>query len=195
MAQTKTRSTSRSGSSRRNGSPRGQTRRPARAATRSRSKQSASASSTRRRATRSPSTQPAARSTQGSSPNGVTGTIRNVGESMGSAAETVGTAAQKAKTPALLGTAAVGLAGGVALGARMLARGNTGKLPVSKRNGALMSVAKEVQHVGKEIGKTGFRVGIGDVSMEVQKGERNKDNRDSPLEVLLHGLTARRAKR
>jgi hypothetical protein len=63
------------------------------------------------------------------------------------------------------------------------------------RGGALRSVAHEVQQVGKEIGRTGFRVGIGDVSMEVQKGERSKDTRDSPLEVLLNGLTARRAKR
>jgi hypothetical protein len=89
------------------------------------------------------------------------------------------------------------MAGGAALGARMIGRGKTSsKLPMpSMRGGALRSVAHEVQQVGKEIGRTGFRVGIGDVSMEVQKGERSKDTRDSPLEVLLNGLTARRAKR
>jgi hypothetical protein len=57
----------------------------------------------------------------------------------------------------------------------------------------LKSVAHEVQQVGKEIGKTGFRLGVGDVNMEVQKGR--KENRDSPLEVLLNGLTSRRSKR
>jgi hypothetical protein len=93
--------------------------------------------------------------------------------------------------PALVGTAAAaGLAGGIALGARAL--GNKG--PIARR-GTLGSVAHEVKQVGKEIGKTGFRVGVGDVSMEVQKGQRSKDTRDSPLEVLLHGLTARRSKR
>jgi hypothetical protein len=61
-------------------------------------------------------------------------------------------------------------------------------------NGTIGSVAKEVQEVGKEIGKAGFRLGVGDVSVEVQSGKR-KDNRDSPLEVLLHGLTSRRSRR
>jgi hypothetical protein len=65
----------------------------------------------------------------------------------------------------------------------------------SMRNGALKSVANEVQQVGKEIGKAGFRMGVGDVSMEVQSGRKRTDTRDSPLEVLLHGLTARRSKR
>jgi hypothetical protein len=50
-----------------------------------------------------------------------------------------------------------------------------------------------MQQVGKEIGKAGFRLGVGDVDMEVQRGR--KDNRDSPLEVLLNGLTSRRSKR
>jgi hypothetical protein len=66
---------------------------------------------------------------------------------------------------------------------------------VSRRSGALKSVAHEVQEVGKEIGKAGFRLGVGDVSMEVQRGRKDKDQRDSPLEVLLHGLTNRRSKR
>ena len=50
-----------------------------------------------------------------------------------------------------------------------------------------------MQQVGKEIGKAGFRLGVGDVNMEVQKGR--KEQRDSPLEVLLNGLTNRRSKR
>jgi hypothetical protein len=87
--------------------------------------------------------------------------------------------------------------GGLALGSRVLSRGkSSSKLPMpSMRNGALKSVANEVQQVGKEIGKAGFRMGVGDVSMEVQSGRKRTDTRDSPLEVLLHGLTARRSKR
>jgi hypothetical protein len=70
------------------------------------------------------------------------------------------------------------------------------KMPTpSVRGDTFKSVARDVQHLGKEIAKSGFRLGIGDVSMEVQKGQGNKDNRDSPLEVLIKGLTSRRAKR
>jgi hypothetical protein len=64
---------------------------------------------------------------------------------------------------------------------------------VTGRGGAFKSLAHEMQEVGKEIGKSGFRLGVGDVSMEVQKGR--KEQRDSPLEVLLNGLTNRRSKR
>lgn len=127
--------------------------------------------------------------------------LNGVGDTVGSAADkvggTAGTVADKAKVPALVGTvAAAGLMGGV-LGSRALSRGKAAsRIPTPGiRNGVFRTVAHEVQQVGKEIGKTGFRVGIGDVSMEVQKGERSKDTRDSPLEVLLNGLTQRRAKR
>ena len=61
-------------------------------------------------------------------------------------------------------------------------------------NRPLKSVVREAQHVGKEIGKAGFRVGVGDVSMEVQKGNRD-EKRDSPLEVLIKGLTSRHTPR
>jgi hypothetical protein len=127
--------------------------------------------------------------------------LNGVGDSVGSAAEKVGgtvsSAADKAKVPALVGTvAAAGIMGGV-LGTRALSRGkSTSKIPMPKvGNGVFKSVAHEVQEVGKEIGKAGFRLGVGDVSMEVQKGKGSKDTRDSPLEVLLHGLTQRRSKR
>jgi hypothetical protein len=68
-------------------------------------------------------------------------------------------------------------------------------MPRMNGNGAIKSMASEMQHVGKEIGKAGLRVGIGDVNMEVQKGQRSKDTRESPLEVLLNGLTSRRSRR
>ena len=140
----------------------------------------------------------------------MTQTLSGVGDSISSAAgkagESVGTVAQKAKTPALVGTvAAAGLAGGMALGSRMFSRPKVAKVPVRRSpasramksmtggGGAFKSVAHEVQQVGKEIGKAGFRLGVGDVSMEVKRGD--KEQRDSPLEVLLHGLTNRRMKR
>jgi hypothetical protein len=137
----------------------------------------------------------------------VTGTLTGVGDSIGSAVgkagNSVGTVAQKAKTPAMVGTAAAaGLAGGIALGARVLSRPKGPRIPtgrpkalkaVTGRGGAFKSLAHEMQEVGKEIGKSGFRLGVGDVSMEVQKGR--KEQRDSPLEVLLNGLTNRRSKR
>jgi hypothetical protein len=110
----------------------------------------------------------------------------------------------------MVGTAAAaGLAGGIALGARMLSRPKGSRIPAGRSGalksvtgrggGALKSLAHEVQGVGREIGKSGFRLGVGDVSMEVQKGrmevQKGKERRDSPLEVLLHGLTNRRSKR
>jgi hypothetical protein len=124
--------------------------------------------------------------------------LHGVGDTVESAAGKVGgtvsTAADKVKVPALVGTvAAAGLLGGV-LGSRAISRGKaTSKVPMpNMRSGALKSVAHEVQQVGKEIGKTGFRMGVGNVSMEVQSGKnRRKDSRDSPLEVLLKGLTER----
>ena len=134
----------------------------------------------------------------------MTRTLSGVGDSIGSAVgkagDSVGTAAKKAKTPAMVGTvAAAGLAGGIALGARALSRpkgrmpGRRSRAPIPGGGKAFKSVAHEMQEVGKEIGKAGFRLGVGDVSMEVQKG--SKEQRDSPLEVLLNGLTNRRSKR
>ena len=96
--------------------------------------------------------------------------------------------------PALVGTAAAaGLAGGVALRSRKHSRPKVAGVPLRRRNGAFKSVAHEMQQVGKEIGKAGFRLGVGDLDMEVQRGRRQ--HRDSPLEVLLHSLTSRRSKR
>ena len=129
----------------------------------------------------------------------MTGTLTGVGDSIGSAVgkagDSAGTVARKAGTPALVGTAAAaGLAGGLALGARMLSKPEGLPVsPVRRGSGALKSVVHEMQQVGKEIGKAGFRLGVGDVNMEVQRGR--KEQRDSPLEVLLHGLTNRRSKR
>jgi hypothetical protein len=55
----------------------------------------------------------------------------------------------------------------------------------------------EVREVGKQVGKNGFHVGVGDVTMELRRDRDRSANgqRQSPLEVLLHGLTSRREKR
>jgi len=103
------------------------------------------------------------RSTKPQSGNGVTAALNGVGA-------TVGNATRRAKVPALVGTAAAaGVMGGLALGSRVLSRGkSTGRIPKpNMRSGTLKSLASEVQEVGKEIGKAGFRLGVGDVSMEV----------------------------
>ena len=93
----------------------------------------------------------------------------------------------------MVGTAAAaGLAGGLALRSRTSRRKVAG-IPVG-RSAPLKSVLKEAQHMGKGIGKAGFRLGVGDVSMEVQRGRKNSEKRDSPIEVLLKGLTSRRSK-
>ena len=81
----------------------------------------------------------------------------------------------------------------------MLSRPKVAGIPVRRSRalvpgggGAFKSVVHEAQQVGREIGKAGVRLGVGDVSMEVQSGR--KEQRDSPLEVLLNGLTNRRSK-
>jgi hypothetical protein len=146
----------------------------------------------------------------GSTLNGVGDSIGTtagkVGESIGSTAGkvggTIGSAASKAKVPALVGTAAAaGLAGGMAL----RALGGSSRRPIvgSRRPliGArrpsgggkiLKTVVGEVENAGKQLGKTGVRVGVGDVDMEVRSGNRRRRRSvDSPLEVLLKGLTDR----
>jgi hypothetical protein len=205
VAQTKTRRSAKSaGSTRSNSnSPSRRHGSARRAPTRSpRASSSSRRSSNARRSPRSRSSANGAgktrtRSASRPSTNGVTGTITGVGSSIGSAVEkagnSVGTLAQRAKMPALVGTAAAaGLAGGVALRSRMLSRPKVAGIPVRRRSGVFTSVAHEMQQVGKEIGKAGFRLGVGDVNMEVHRGR--KENRDSPLEVLLRGLTSRRSK-
>lgn len=213
MAQTKTRSSGRAtGTTRSNGnspprsSPRATSARKASRSPSARSRTTAkrSPSSSRSRQNRSRGARSGSSASRQSA-NGVTGTLTDVGDSIGSAVgkagDSVGTAAKKAKMPAMVGTAAAaGLAGGIALGARVLSRpkgasapGRRARALIPGGGGAFRSVAHEMQEVGREIGRAGFRLGVGDVSMEVQKGR--SEQRDSPLEVLLNGLTNRRSKR
>jgi hypothetical protein len=88
----------------------------------------------------------------------------------------------KAKVPALLGTAAAAIASGVVLGR------------VSKK-GRLRTTTNELARIGRAVGEVGLRVGIGDVDMELRKAKSNSKTRQSPIEGLLTALTSRNASR
>ena len=74
-------------------------------------------------------------------------------------------------------------------------------IPVGRRplksSRPLKSVVREAQNVGKDLGKAGFRLGVGDLDMEVHQQQKRGRNskRDSPLEVLIKGLTTRSSSR
>jgi hypothetical protein len=90
--------------------------------------------------------------------------------------------ADKARVPALVGTAAAAIASGVVLGR------------VSKR-GRLRSTTDEIARIGRAVGDVGLRVGIGDLDMELRRAKRDSKTRQSPLEGLLTALTSRNASR
>jgi len=105
---------------------------------------------------------------------------------------------------------AAGLAGGVALGSKLVGARN----PMTTRNGRakpLKSVSrgigsagkdigkgigkagKGIGKAGKEIGSAGVTLGVGDVTMDMRRGRKEAaGRRQSPLEVLLSGLTSRK---
>ena len=127
----------------------------------------------------------------------VTDSVGSVGKSIesgvSSGASSIGSAVSKAKGPALVGTAAAaGLAGGVALGSKLLNGGR--KSPArrfSRGRGTVMkAVAREAGVVGREVRKHGVQVGVGDLAMEVHRREARKSGR-SPIEVVLQSLTRR----
>jgi hypothetical protein len=88
----------------------------------------------------------------------------------------------KARVPALVGTAAAAIASGVVLGR------------VSKK-GRLRTTTDELARIGRAVGEVGLRVGIGDVDMELRKAKSNSKTRQSPLEGLVTALTSRSASR
>jgi hypothetical protein len=118
----------------------------------------------------------------------VRGKIEKAGKDVGHA--TVG-AASKAKVPLLAGGAVlVGAASGVAFGASRSGSKLLGvKLPEPKRvkirSKDLAKAAKEVGHFGEQ---------IGELTTELKSFREGAANggANSPIEVLLRGLTARR---
>jgi hypothetical protein len=107
------------------------------------------------------------------------------------AGDTVSSAARSASRPALTaGAAAAGLAGGLALGARLGSRGGLAALvkprprvlgvPIGRKSG----LHRAVETLGKLAATTD--------DVKKVREELEKANRQSPVEVLLDGLTHRR---
>jgi hypothetical protein len=117
-----------------------------------------------------------------------------VRKSVESGVSSVGSVVQKAKGPALVGTAAAaGIAGGVALGSRLM---SARRSPARRfaRSGVMKTLAQEASNVGREVRRQGVHVGVGNVSMDVQRRNGTQKQRRSPIEVVLQGLTERRQK-
>jgi hypothetical protein len=118
------------------------------------------------------------------------------------AGDTVASAARGAKVPLITaGATAAGLAGGLVLGSR-LARPRGLKALVTPRRRILgMPLGREngVVTVGRALGRTARELSVatdrvtetGDEVRQVRK-QLDKANRQSPIEVLLDGLTHRR---
>ncbi len=101
----------------------------------------------------------------------------------GSRSESVAELAQKAKVPAITaGTAAAGLAGGVLIGRATRSRGRWGH-----RNG--------IGEVAKQLGRAGKSAGELAIEMRRMRDQASEARRQSPIEVVLSGLTSRRLPR
>lgn len=72
--------------------------------------------------------------------------------------------------------------------------GKAGK-GIGKAGKGIGKAGKGIGKAGKEIGKAGVTLGVGDVTMDVRRGRKQAQGRrrQSPVEVLLSGLTSRRA--
>jgi hypothetical protein len=99
------------------------------------------------------------------------------------AGDSVATAVRSAKRPAVVaGAAAAGLAGGLALGSRM---------PWRRKN-TLETVAEAVGTLAGELGSARKQVAATTDEVHQIRDQLDKANRQSPLEVVLDGLTHRR---
>jgi hypothetical protein len=113
------------------------------------------------------------------------------------------TAAQKAKGPVLTaGATAAGLAGGLVLGTRMASRGGgAGALlrprrkvlgvRIGRRSGAAR-MAEAVAELARELSSVSARTSATTEDIRQIREQLDKANRQSPLEVVLDGLTHRR---
>jgi hypothetical protein len=109
------------------------------------------------------------------------------------AGQATGQALRKARVPLLAGGAAVaGTVGGVVLGASRSGNRVLGvKLPEPKR---VNIRSKDLVKAAKEVGR--FGESVGDLTEELKKAREGlaggNGKHDSPVEVLLRGLTHRR---
>ena len=127
------------------------------------------------------------------SSNGVEGSAKAIRDAVSSAGKETGQAVGKAKIPLLAGGAALaGTVGGVVIGSTHSGGKVLGvSLPKPKRvkirSKDLAKAAKEVGHLGENVGEltAEFR--------RVREGLAGGDGKqNSPLEILLKGLTMRR---
>ena len=142
------------------------------------------------------------------------GNVDAAKDTLGSAGSAVGTAAKKAKMPAIAGGAALaGLAGGIALAARTGPKRVLGvpipgtRKPLVKINGPTIKVknprSSQAKSVSEDLLKAAGQVGsagrqVGDVLNEVQRVRgawEDRSRRRSPIEVVLESLTQRRGGR
>jgi hypothetical protein len=119
------------------------------------------------------------------------------------AGDNVATAARRAKGPMLtVGATAAGLAGGLALGSRMTSkRRGLGALftpqrrllgvPFGRKNGVVRT-AEALGQVARELRATTNQVSATTDDLRQIREQLDKANRQSPLEVVLDGLTHRR---
>lgn len=179
MAQTKTKKAKASRSTAASGGVRSKTARKPKAASKARSRP--------RRSNDRPPT------SQNKNSNGVEGGARAVRDAMSSAGEEAGQVIRKAKIPLLAGGVALaGTVGGVVIGSTHSGGKVLGiSLPKPKR---VKIRSKDLATAAKGVGR--FGENIGELTAEfrrVREGLAGGDGKqNSPLEILLKGLTTRR---
>ena len=114
----------------------------------------------------------------------VNGSGAGVVEKAKHAGGSVATSARKAKGPMLTaGATAAGLVGGLALGLRIGSK---------RRRGGVARIAKAFGEVARELGSATSQVSATTDEVRQVRDQLDKANRQSPVEVLLDGLTHRR---
>jgi hypothetical protein len=125
-------------------------------------------------------------STNGSSAVGAVSKAKDAGNSVASVAKS-------AKGPAIAaGVTAAGLAGGLALGARLgSGRRKVLGLPLGRKR-PMVRAAEALAKVAKELGSAGGKAAATTEEVREVRDQLERVNRQSPVEVLLDGLTHRR---
>lgn len=185
MAQTKTKSTKRPSS--------GKTSRKAKATKATKAKSARKPKAAQSRAKRTSSSSKPSRNGSSKAPNPAKAVSKAVGNAGKDAGHVTGQAVRKARFPLIAGGAALaGTVGGVVLGATRSGGKVLGvKLPESKR---VRIRSKDLAKAAREVGR--FGENMGDLTTEIRRAREGLANGDakqnSPVEVLLRGLTHRR---
>ena len=118
---------------------------------------------------------------------------RSTASRNGAAPSTVEGVVSKAKRPMITaGATAAGLAGGLALGARMGSkRRKILGIPIGRKSG-LAQAAEALGHVARELSLARTQASAVTDDVREVREQLDKANRQSPVEVLLNGLTHRR---